>query len=145
MTEVAGSAPRLPDAVRLRIDLAYDGSPFAGFARQPDQVTVQGTLEGALSRCLGQPVATTCAGRTDRGVHALAQVVHLDVDPSVAVAQRSLVDLLAGSPTSPELRRRIDGLVGPPITVWGVRRVPADFDARRSATGRVYRYRLVDA
>ncbi|MEX1177782.1 MAG: tRNA pseudouridine(38-40) synthase TruA [Nitriliruptor sp.] len=131
--------------IRLRIDLAYDGSPFAGFARQPDQVTVQGTLEGALSRCLGQPVATTCAGRTDRGVHALAQVVHLDVDPSVTVAQRSLADLLAGGSTSPELRRRLDGLVGPPITIWAVRRVPADFDARFSATGRGYRYRLVDA
>ncbi|WP_052664370.1 tRNA pseudouridine(38-40) synthase TruA [Nitriliruptor alkaliphilus] len=140
----AGAGPRLP-RLRLRIDLAYDGSPFAGFARQPDQTTVQGTLEGALSRCLGQEVLTTCAGRTDRGVHAVAQVVHLDVDPSVAVAQRSLADLLGGRPTSPELRRRVDGLVGPAITLWQVRRVPDDFDARFSATGRGYRYRLVDA
>jgi tRNA pseudouridine38-40 synthase len=139
----AGRAPQ-PDRLRLRIDLAYDGGPFAGFARQPDQTTVQGTLEGALSRCLGQPVDLTCAGRTDRGVHALAQVVHLDVDPSVAVATRSLADLAHG-PESAELRRRLDGLVGPAITVWAVRRVPDRFHARFSATGREYRYRLVDA
>src|SRR5690606_14596939 len=103
-----------------------------------------GTLEGALSRCLGQEVATTCAGRTDRGVHALAQVVHLDVDPSAPVARRSLADLLGGASTSAELRRRVDGLVGPAITIWRVRRVSDDFDARFSATGRGYRYRLVD-
>jgi tRNA pseudouridine38-40 synthase len=131
--------------VRLRIDLAYDGSPFAGFARQPDQVTVQGTLEGALSRCLGQPVVTTCAGRTDRGVHALAQVVHLDVDVEAPAAQRSLGDLLDGAATSAELRRRVDGLVGPAITIWAVRRVPETFDARFSAVARRYRYRLADA
>jgi tRNA pseudouridine38-40 synthase len=139
----AGLAPQ-PDRIRLRIDLAYDGEPFAGFARQPDQLTVQGTLEGALSRCLGQPVDLTCAGRTDRGVHALAQVVHLDVDPSVAVAARSLADLAHGD-ESAELRRRLDGLVGPAITIWAVRRVPDRFHARFSATGRGYRYRLVDA
>jgi tRNA pseudouridine38-40 synthase len=139
----AGIAPQ-PDRIRLRIDLAYDGEPFAGFARQPDQLTVQGTLEGALSRCLGQPVDLTCAGRTDRGVHALAQVVHLDVDPSVAVAARSLADLEHGD-ESAELRRRLDGLTGPAITVWAVRRVTDRFHARFSATGRGYRYRLVDA
>jgi tRNA pseudouridine38-40 synthase len=141
----AGSPPRLPDRLRLRIDLAYDGSPFAGFARQPDQVTVQGTLEGALSRCLGQPIDLTCAGRTDRGVHALAQVVHLDLDPSVPVAARSLADLAAGASASEELRRRVDAMIGPAITVWLVRRVPSTFHARFSATGRGYRYRLVDA
>jgi tRNA pseudouridine38-40 synthase len=141
---VAGSPPRLPDHLRLRIDLAYDGAPFAGFARQPDQVTVQGTLEGALSRVLGQPVDLTCAGRTDRGVHALAQVVHLDVDTSTAVAQRSLGDVLAGARTGTELRRRLDRLVGPAITVWQVLRVPPTFHARFSATGRGYRYRLAD-
>ncbi len=128
----------MTDVVRLRIDLAYDGSPFAGFARQPDQHTVQGTLEGALSRVVGQEVATTCAGRTDRGVHALAQVVHLDLEPGVERTERALSDL-AG------LTDRLDHLVGRAVTVWRVRRVPADFDARFSATARSYRYRLVDA
>jgi tRNA pseudouridine38-40 synthase len=125
-------------AVRLRIDLAYDGTPFAGFARQRDQTTVQGRLETDLARLLGQPVLTTGAGRTDRGVHALAQVVHLDVDPDVEVAGRALGDLA-------ELRRRLDRLTGPAIAIWAVRRVGPGFDARFSATARTYRYRLVDA
>jgi tRNA pseudouridine38-40 synthase len=124
--------------VRLRVDLAYDGSGFAGFARQPDQRTVQGTLEGALSRLLGQDVATTCAGRTDRGVHAVAQVVHADVDVSVPRA--------AGAVTRPDtLAVRLDRLVGAAIAIWAVRRVTDDFDARFSATRRGYRYRLADA
>lgn len=123
---------------RLRIDLAYDGEPFAGFARQRDQVTVQGEIEAAAARLLGQPVALTCAGRTDRGVHALAQVVHLDVDPTVPRAARACADLEL-------LRARLDQQVGRAITIWQVRRVPARFDARFSATARRYRYRLVDA
>jgi tRNA pseudouridine38-40 synthase len=126
------------DTVRLRVDLAYDGAPFAGFARQPDQRTVQGTLEAALHRLLGQPVASTCAGRTDRGVHAVAQVVHLDVVPDVGRAGRALADL-------DDLADRVDHLVGAAITVWAVRRVSDDFDARFSATSRGYRFRLVDA
>lgn len=139
-----------PPRLRLRIDLAYDGTPFSGFARQPDRTTVQGTLEGALSRCLRQEVRTVCAGRTDRGVHAVAQVVHVDVDLSPPAAQRSLADVLVadgrpGSGTrSEELRRRLTGLVGPTIAIWSVRVVSSDFDARFSATGRGYRYRIAD-
>jgi tRNA pseudouridine38-40 synthase len=143
-------------AVRLRIDLAYDGAPFAGFARQPDQVTVQGTLEAALERLLGVPVTTTGAGRTDRGVHALAQVVHLDVPAAPARGTSLAVPDRATSVTSSDrlasavadlltLRTRLDRLVGPPITIWAVRRVPDSFDARFSARSRGYRYRLVDA
>ena len=133
--------------VRLRIDLAYDGAPFAGFARQPDQTTVQGTLEGALHRLVGQDVDSTGAGRTDRGVHARAQVVHVDLDvidaprdPGARVdrAQRALADLEV-------LRHRLDQLVGPAITIWQVTSVSQAFDARFSAVSRTYRYRLVDA
>jgi tRNA pseudouridine38-40 synthase len=133
-------------AVRLRIDLAYDGAPFAGFARQRDQVTVQGTLEDALERLLGHAVRTTGAGRTDRGVHALAQVVHLDV-PGGAVAGRGGPPDRAVTAVSDlsTLRTRLDHLVGPAITVWMVRHVPSHFDARFSARSRAYRYRLVDA
>lgn len=158
-------------AVRLRIDLAYDGAPFAGFARQRDQVTVQGTLEDALERLLGHAVSTTGAGRTDRGVHALAQVVHLDVpvgagavtgvaETGVAetgVAETGVAELRVARPGTPQdraaaaiadlatLRARLDRLVGAAITVWTVRRVRPDFDARFSARSRAYRYRLVDA
>jgi tRNA pseudouridine38-40 synthase len=125
--------------VRIRIDLAYDGEPFHGFARQadPDLPTVQGTLEGALSRLTGSDPSTTCAGRTDRGVHALAQVVHLDVDPSHPRVERFLADLDA-------TRGRIDAMVGDAITVHRVAVVDDDFDARFSATERAYRYRLTD-
>ncbi|MGH3442689.1 MAG: tRNA pseudouridine(38-40) synthase TruA, partial [Nitriliruptorales bacterium] len=129
----------LDASVRLRIDLAYDGTPFRGFARQPgDLPTVQGALEGALSRLLGQEAVTTGAGRTDRGGHASAQVVHVDVDAGVERAARLLGDL-------DDLRRRLDRLVGDAITVWAVRAVSDDFDARFSATERRYRYRLSDA
>jgi tRNA pseudouridine38-40 synthase len=124
--------------VRLRLDLAYDGAPFAGFARQPGQVTVQGELERVLARMLDQSIGLTVAGRTDRGVHALAQVVHLDLDPAPARAGRALADLEV-------LRERLDNQVGPAISLWTVRRVGPGFDARFSATARHYRYRLVDA
>lgn len=132
----AGVAPS-PQRRRLRIDLGYDGAPFAGLARQPDQDTVQGRLEQALARLLGQPVTTTVAGRTDRGVHALGQVAHLDVDPGPARTAAALADLGV-------LGDRLDRVVGPAISIWRVAAVPASFDARFSAVRRHYRYRLVD-
>lgn len=121
--------------IRLRIDLAYDGAPFAGFARQPDQTTVQGSLEGALSRLMGRGcqgmIELTCAGRTDRGVHAEAQTVHVDVPAGWARLENL-----------PTLTKTLDAMVGPPITIYRIRRVPSSFDARFSATQRRYRYRL---
>ena len=120
--------------VRLRIDLAYDGADFRGFARQPDQRTVQGALEGALSLLYGAPVTTTGAGRTDAGVHASGQVAHCDV-PDDARANEDL----------DKTRAALDHLCGEDITIWRVRRVPASFDARFSAIQRRYRYRLCDA
>lgn len=120
---------------RLRIDLAYDGSGFHGFARQREHRTVQGLLEDALSRLCGDvPVETTVAGRTDAGVHAEAQVVHCDV-PGEA---RLLGDL-------DRARAALDRMCGPEVTIYRVRRVPATFDARFSATQRRYRYRICDA
>jgi tRNA pseudouridine38-40 synthase len=95
---------------------------------------VQGVLEDALSLFYGLVVTTTGAGRTDAGVHASAQVVHADV-PADA---RNLEDLSRA-------RGALDHLCGADITIWRVRRVPASFDARFSATQRRYRYRLCDA
>lgn len=97
---------------------------------------MQGVLEEALGRAVGQDVATVGAGRTDRGVHALGQVLHVDVAPR-GRAERFLSDL-AGA------RRRLDRLVGPAITVWSI--VPADeaFHARFSASERAYAYTVVD-
>jgi tRNA pseudouridine38-40 synthase len=95
---------------------------------------VQGTLEGALSAlCGGAPVLTTTSGRTDAGVHALANVVHADV-PADA---RLLGDL-------ERARGALDALCGPAITVWAVRVVDDRFDARFSARQRAYRYRICD-
>ncbi len=120
--------------VRVRIDLAYDGAEFAGFAWQPGQRTVQGVLEDALAKLAGAPVKTTAAGRTDRGVHATAQTVHCDL-PADA---RLLRDL-------DRARAALDAICGPEIGVWRVRRVPSTFDARFSATQRRYRYQICDA
>ena len=119
--------------MRLRIDLAYDGGGFRGFARQPDQRTVQGEVEAALAQLFGVPITTTGAGRTDAGVHAFAQVMHCDVPDGA----RLLADL-------DRLRGALDHLCGPDITIWTARRVPSSFDARFSASQRRYRYRLCD-
>jgi tRNA pseudouridine38-40 synthase len=119
---------------RLRIDLAYDGADFHGFARQPDLRTVQGVVEDALERLCGRPVETVGAGRTDAGVHAAVQAMHVDVPRD----SRMVRDLTAA-------RGALDAMCGPTITIWRVRRVPATFDARFSATRRSYRYRICDA
>jgi len=95
---------------------------------------VQGVLEDALARLSGTEVQTVGAGRTDRGVHASRQVMHGDVP----AAARLLQDL-------DRARTALDKLCGPQITIWRLRRVPASFDARFSATQRRYRYRLCDA
>lgn len=118
--------------VRLRVDISYDGGPYHGLARQPGLVTVQGTLEEALEGLLGVAVRTTASGRTDRGVHARAQVLHGDVPVELVPA-----DLL-------RFARRLDRALPRAITVHAVRRVPATFDARFSAKVRAYRFRLQD-
>jgi tRNA pseudouridine38-40 synthase len=131
---VSGAAAPADATLRLRIDLAYDGGGFHGFARQPDQRTVQGVLEDALERLAGAPLATVCAGRTDAGVHATAQTVHCDAP----AGSRLVRDL-------DRARAALDGMCGPAITIWRVREVEPDFDARFSATQRRYAYRLCDA
>jgi tRNA pseudouridine38-40 synthase len=122
--------------MRIRVDLAYDGTGFHGFAKQKDTPrTVQGVVEGALARLCGDlAVGTTAAGRTDAGVHAEAQVLHADV-PDDARFLRDLV----------RARKALDALCGPAITIWRVTQVGADFDARFSAVERRYRYRISDA
>jgi tRNA pseudouridine38-40 synthase len=111
----------------LRIDLAYDGSGFRGYADQQGQRTVQGTLEDALNTVLDGPVETAVAGRTDAGVHARGQVVSVRV----------------GSPVDPErLARSLNGLVGPEISVIAVSEADGGFDARFSARWRRYRYSM---
>ena len=128
--------------VRLRLDLAYDGTPFHGWAAQPGLRTVQGTLEAALAQVLRSPaVAVTCAGRTDTGVHARGQVVHLDLDQAVLTAA-------AGRSTAPppeSLLRRLNGVLPPDVRVHRAAEAADGFDARFSALWRRYAYRLADA
>jgi tRNA pseudouridine38-40 synthase len=123
-----------PDAVvRLRLDVSYDGTDFAGWASQPGLRTVQGTLEAALATILRTPSALTVAGRTDAGVHARGQVCHLDLPAEVAA------DVV------PEvLTRRLGAVLPAEIRVRGVSLAPAGFDARFSAGWRRYAYRLCD-
>jgi tRNA pseudouridine38-40 synthase len=119
--------------VRVRLDIAYDGTDFSGWAIQPGRRTVQGELTSALMTLLRAPIALTVAGRTDSGVHALGQVAHFDVGAaSWAEIESSIVRRLAGVlPGDVRVRRAI--------------LAPADFDARFSALWRSYDYRLTDA
>ena len=128
--------------VRLRLDLAYDGTDFHGWAAQPGLRTVQGELEAALTQVLRVEAAPlTCAGRTDTGVHARGQVAHLDVDEAVlaAAAGRS------AAPAPEALLRRLNGVLARDVRVHRVTVAPAGFDARFSALWRRYAYRIADA
>jgi tRNA pseudouridine38-40 synthase len=113
----------------LRLDLAYDGSGFRGYAaqRDPGLRTVQGELEKALEILLGSARETAVAGRTDAGVHALGQVVSVAIDQDVEVGR---------------IQRSLNGLLGPEISVTAVSVVGDDFHARFSAQWRRYRYTL---
>lgn len=137
--------------MRIRLDIAYDGTHFRGWARQPGLRTVQGTLEDALERVLGSRVALVVAGRTDAGVHATGQVAHADLDDEqwhrlTASARRheaSVPESLAAAP----LARRLQGVLGAysDVAVQSASLAPAGFDARFSAVWRRYEYRLADA
>jgi tRNA pseudouridine38-40 synthase len=127
--------------VRIRIDLAYDGSDFHGWAVQPGLRTVQGQLEVALATALRLPsVGVVCAGRTDTGVHARGQVVHADIPG----------ETLAGSvgrsrrPPEAALLRRLNGILDADVRVRRVTVAPPGFDARFSALWRRYAYRIAD-
>lgn len=126
------------DTGRIRLDIAYDGTDFSGWARQPGQRTVCGVLEEQLSLVLRHPVTLTVAGRTDSGVHAAGQVAHVDVNKKW-LAQRSL----DGQPGN--LVRRLSRLLPQDVRLKQARWVPPDFDARFSALRRRYEYRLSTA
>lgn len=126
--------------MRLRLEVAYDGAEFHGWARQPQLRTVQAELEAALQTVLRVPVALTCAGRTDTGVHARGQVAHLDLDPD-ALAQAA-----GRSPATPveALLRRLNGVLPDDLVVNSCQVADPGFDARFSAVWRRYCYRIVD-
>lgn len=115
--------------------VAYEGSGFSGFARNPGVATVQGELEEALAKLLGHRPAMSCAGRTDAGVHALGQVVSFDADRT-RVADEARVDGLV---------RALNRMLNPQIAVVGACRAADDFDARFSCVARSYRYRVLNS
>ena len=145
-----------PRSVRLRIDLAYDGSGFSGWAAQPGRRTVEETLAAALARVLRLPgpPGLTVAGRTDAGVHARGQVVHVDVPesawttladrgpgqgPGQGAAQGAAREHGKAGPLT-----RLAAVLPPDVRVHDVGPAPDGFDARFSALWRRYSYRVCD-
>ena len=116
--------------MRYRITLEYDGGPFAGWQRQENGPSVQGSLEEAVRKLSGESVTVTGAGRTDAGVHALAQVAHFDLEKSFAPAK---------------LRDAINHHLRPdPVCVLSADIPAPDFHARFSASARHYLYRILN-
>ncbi len=141
--------------MRLRLDLAYDGGGFSGWAAQPGLRTVEGELTAALETVLRVPVKLTVAGRTDAGVHAAAQVAHLDLPAAAWTAvpgrsdrppEQALVTRLTGVLAH---RAQQNGPTGMPrgasdVVVHRASVAALGFDARFSATQRRYTYRICD-
>ncbi|RQX10995.1 tRNA pseudouridine(38-40) synthase TruA [Micromonospora ureilytica] len=125
----------MDERIRLRLDVSYDGTDFSGWAAQPTRRTVAGVLVETLDLVLGVGTATglTVAGRTDAGVHATGQVCHLDLPVDVWRQHEG------------RLLRRLARLLPTDVRVRAMTEVPADFDARFSATFRRYEYRVTDA
>jgi tRNA pseudouridine38-40 synthase len=136
--------PRISEEVRLRLDIAYDGTEFAGWAIQAGQRTVAGVLDEALTTVFRTPVRLYAAGRTDAGVHATGQVAHADV-PADALPNAYPRSPRPRDPEFLALLRRLGGFLPADVRVLGIARAPAGFDSRFSALRRHYRYRLSTA
>ncbi|GHJ46135.1 tRNA pseudouridine synthase A [Catellatospora sp. TT07R-123] len=121
--------------MRVRLDVAYDGTDFSGWAAQPGRRTVAGVLLAELERIAGpgNPTGLTVAGRTDAGVHATGQVCHVELPDDRWAA------------LAPTLVRRLAGLLPADVRVLRAAAVPPEFDARFSALWRRYEYRASDA
>jgi tRNA pseudouridine38-40 synthase len=130
--------------VRLRLDIAYDGTEFAGWAVQAGQRTVAGVLDEALSTVFRLPVVLRAAGRTDAGVHATGQVAHVDV-PTDALSHAYPRTTREGDSEFLPLVRRLGRFLPADVRVLDITRAAAGFDARFSALRRHYVYRLSTA
>lgn len=144
--------------LRVRIDVAYDGGPFSGWAVQPGLPTVQGTIQAGLELLFRRHVRLTVAGRTDAGVHARGQVTHIDlspeewfglsrgrdVEPSVALMRRLQATVNRNLPPSAAARTVYAGNPASAVVIRSVGLAPAGFDARFSALWRRYSYRIAD-
>jgi len=111
----------------LKLTIAYDGTEFSGWQVQPDAATIQGLLWSAIGRITGENVLPQGSGRTDAGVHALAQVASFTTESVIPAAN---------------FLRALNDVLPPAIRILQVEEVPADFHARRSAQAKTYRYRI---
>jgi tRNA pseudouridine38-40 synthase len=123
-----------PSKVRWRLDIAYDGTNFSGWAAQAGRRTVQGELESWITRILrlAEPAQLVCAGRTDAGVHARGQVAHLELGSMMIIDGAALT-------------RRLNKVLGGDCVVRRIAAAPPGFDARFAAIWRRYVYRLSDS
>jgi len=117
-------------AQTYRIDISYDGTDYFGWQRQPDKRTIQGLLEGALYQITSVQLPVIGAGRTDAGVHALAQVAHFKAESRLS---------------DQELRRAINGHLPRDIRITALSKVSDSFHARKSAKSKIYHYRIVNS
>ena len=116
--------------LRLRVDLAYDGTNFFGWGKQPDRRTVQEEVEKAIAIISQSKIDSIVAGRTDAGVHATGQVIHVDVPESINLD---------------EIAYKLNRILDTDVRVMGVSIAPPAFHARFSALRRHYTYRILDA
>ena len=119
---------------RLRLDLAYDGTQFSGWATQPGMRTMQDMVEEAIARIVRHDIESVVAGRTDAGVHATGQVIHVDVADSAF--DREL--------TYKDLRYKLNRILDEDIRITNISDAPSGFHARFSALRRYYTYKILD-
>jgi len=119
---------------RLRIDIAYDGTNFFGWATQPGKRTLQELVEEALARISQTDVQTIVAGRTDAGVHATGQVIHVDVPDSIFNRDLTYIDL----------RYKLNRILDDDVRIMNISVAPEGFHARFSALRRYYSYKILD-
>jgi tRNA pseudouridine38-40 synthase len=112
----------------IKLTLEYDGTDFSGWQLQPGERTLQGEIEAALTRLVKRPIRVTGAGRTDAGVHALGQVASFELHENIPLKA---------------FREGMNAILPPDIAVREVEEMPEGFDARRSARGKIYRYRVL--
>ncbi|MCX6444137.1 MAG: tRNA pseudouridine(38-40) synthase TruA [Actinobacteria bacterium] len=119
---------------RLRIDIAYDGSNFFGWGAQPDRRTIQDLVEEAISRISRTDVESIVAGRTDAGVHATGQVIHVDVPDAMFERGLNYIDL----------RYKLNRILDEDVRIMNIADAPEGFHARFSALRRYYTYKIID-
>ena len=120
---------------RLRIDIAYDGTAFFGWAAQPDKRTIQDLVEDAIARISRSDVESVVAGRTDAGVHATGQVIHVDLPDALFSEGLSYIDL----------RYKLNRILDEDVRIMQISDAPDGFHARFSALRRIYTYKILDA